>query len=340
MIVGTDDSLNNHVKLKVRYGKIVVCDTLVPDTNVTEMEQYVFVSRSRVMKSKWRVVVGNIMILLVVSLFVPNGIQAKQLKVVEKTKSMKVGQKKTFKASQTVKWKSLNKNLVITTKTKAKKITACAKKRGTGVLIAQKGKRKVTLKVNIKGNTQKKPVKIVQRETIWEEAMKSGRQVYIIDISDNKIKFATEKGGSFSKYLLLDEKIQILKKGESVGKDAFQIGQSVLLTFTNYEKKSGGRIDGCTCITIIEKYWDDVIRESKRSYIISIEGDIVALSVTKGGGKSKYFKLDDTITIMKDGKHVDKSALEVGQCVSVEYSYHEDSVGGRLWEVKSVKIIS
>lgn len=297
------------------------------------------------MKSKWIIITGCVLILMAVLFSMPKAAQAKQLKVVAQTKIMKVGQKKTIRANQTVKWKSLNKNLVITTKKQAKKIVVCAKKKGMGVIVAQKGKQKVTLKIRIKANEVKDseqtiPNKPEQTEKSWEDAMKDGGEVYILDISDDMVKFATAKGGSFSKYVTWDDAIQIVKAGENVGKDALQIGQCVILTYTDYEKEAGGQIKGCTSIQIIEKYWDDVIREDGRSYIISIEGDKVELSVTKGGSLDKYFKLDDTIQIIKEGKIVGKDALQVGQCVIVDYSSHEDAVGGRLWECKTVSIIS
>ncbi len=289
------------------------------------------------MKSKWKITIGCILLSMVTLYSMPKEAQAKQLKVVAQTKTMVVGQKKIIRANKTVKWKSLNKNIVITTKKQAKKIVVCAKKKGIGIIVAQKGKQKVILKVSIKANEVKE---LEQTEKSWEEVMKNGGEVYILDIVDDMVKFATAKGGSFRKYVILDDVIQIVKAGENVGRDSLQIGQCVILTYTGYEKEAGGQIKGCTSIQIIEKYWDDVIRKDNRVYIISIEGDTVGLSVTKDGSLAKYFKLDDTIQIIKDGKIVGRNALQVGQCVIVYYSYHEDSVGGRLWGCKTVTIIS
>lgn len=70
------------------------------------------------------------MILLGVVFMLANRAEAKQLKLESFPKKMEVGQKKTVKANQVVKWSSFNKNITIETKKKAKKVTICAKKRG------------------------------------------------------------------------------------------------------------------------------------------------------------------------------------------------------------------
>ena len=47
---------------------------------------------------------------------------------------------------------------------------------------------------------------------------------------------------------------------------------------------------------------------------------------------------------MEQAKHLKVVAqtkiMKVGQCVIVDYSSHEDAVGGRLWECKTVTTIS
>lgn len=105
------------------------------------------------------------MILFGVVFMLTNRAEAKQLKVETFPEKMEVGQKKTIKANQVVKWSSLNKKIIIETKKKAKKVTISAKKKGVGILVAQKGKKKVKVKIQIKekqvpqDNTEQKEVR-------------------------------------------------------------------------------------------------------------------------------------------------------------------------------------
>lgn len=294
------------------------------------------------MKTIIRKSIGDILILFTVVCMLSGSAEAKQLKVVSYPKTMQAGQRKTIKANQVVKWTSLNKNVVITTKKKAKKITICAKKKGTGVIVAQRGTKKIKLKIQVKAKPQNntKPADnkepqddTEQKEITWEEALKNGGEVYIIGITGDTVEFATTKEGSLSKYLELDDTIKIIKDGEAVSRDCLQIGQCVKIDYEYHEDIVGGKLCGCKSITIVEKYWDG------KGYIITISGDTVEFSVTKGGSLSMYLKLDDTIKIIKDGEAVSRDYLQVGQFVKVDYEYHEDIVGGRLWGCKSITII-
>lgn len=154
-------------------------------------------------------------------------------------------------ANQIVKWSSLNKNIVIETKKKAKKVTVCAKKKGIGTLIAQKGEKKVKVKIQIK--EKKVPQDNTdQKEVSWEDAMTCGGKVYIIAISGDKVEFSTTKEGNLSKYLMLDDAVEVIKDGQVVTKDSLQEGQCVKVEYESHEDMVGGRLWGCKSVTILE----------------------------------------------------------------------------------------
>ena len=190
------------------------------------------------------------MILLGVVFILANRAEAKQLKVESFPKKMEVGQKKTVKANQVVKWSSLNKNITIETKKKAKKVTICAKKKGIGTLVAQKGKKIVKVKIQI--NEKQVPQDSTeQKEISWEEAMKNGGEVYIIAISGATVEFSTTKDGELSKYMILDDTIEITKDGQVVSKDFLQEGQCVKVEYESHQDMVGGKLWGCKSITIL-----------------------------------------------------------------------------------------
>lgn len=188
------------------------------------------------------------MILFGVVFILTNRAEAKQLKVVSFPEKMEVGQKKTMKANQVVKWSSLNKNITIETKKKAKKVTICAKKEGVGILVAQKGKKKVKVKIQIK-EKQVPQDSTEQKEVTWEEVMRKG--VYIIAISGDRVEFSTTKDGELSKYMILDDTIEIIKNGQAVSKDFLREGQYVKVEYESHEDIVGGRLWGCKSITIL-----------------------------------------------------------------------------------------
>lgn len=190
------------------------------------------------------------MILLGVVFMLANRAEAKQLKLESFPKKMEVGQKKTVKANQVVKWSSLNKNITIETKKKAKKVTICAKKKGIGTLVAQKGKKIVKVKIQI--NEKQVPQDSTeQKEISWEEAMKNGGEVYIIAISGDTVEFSTTKDGELSKYMILDDTIEITKDGQVVSKDFLQEGQCVKVEYESHQDMVGGKLWGCKSITIL-----------------------------------------------------------------------------------------
>lgn len=190
------------------------------------------------------------MILLGVVFMLANRAEAKQLKLESFPKKMEVGQKKTVKANQVVKWSSLNKNITIETKKKAKKVTICAKKKGIGTLVAQKGKKIVKVKIQI--NEKQVPQDSTeQKEISWEEAMKNGGEVYIIAISGATVEFSTTKDGELSKYMILDDTIEITKDGQVVSKDFLQEGQCVKVEYESHQDMVGGKLWGCKSITIL-----------------------------------------------------------------------------------------
>lgn len=190
------------------------------------------------------------MILLGVVFILANRAEAKQLKLESFPKKMEVGQKKTVKANQVVKWSSFNKNITIETKKKAKKVTICAKKKGIGTLVAQKGKKIVKVKIQI--NEKQVPQDSTeQKEISWEEAMKNGGEVYIIAISGATVEFSTTKDGELSKYMILDDTIEITKDGQVVSKDFLQEGQCVKVEYESHQDMVGGKLWGCKSITIL-----------------------------------------------------------------------------------------
>ena len=189
-----------------------------------------------------------IMILLGVVFMMANRAEAKQLKVESFPDKMEVGQKKTIKANQVVKWSSLNKNITIETKKKAKKVTVCAKKKGVGTLVAQKGTKKVKVKIQIK-EKQASQDNTEQKEIMWEDVMHKG--VYIIAISGDTVEFSTTKNGELSKYMILDDTIEIIKDGQVVSKEFLQEGQYVKVEYESHQDMAGGRLYGCKSITIL-----------------------------------------------------------------------------------------
>ncbi len=192
-----------------------------------------------------------IVILFITICLLANNAEAKEIKVISFPKKMEVGQKKTIKANQVVKWSSLNRNIVIKTKKEAKKVTIIAKKKGVGVLVAKRGKEKVTLKIKIRQKAASQNT-TEQKEGSWEDAMRNGGKVYIIALSENIVKFATVKEGSFSKYLTLDDTIEIIKDGQTVSKESLQVGQCVKVDYEYHEDMVGGKLWGCKSITILE----------------------------------------------------------------------------------------
>lgn len=190
------------------------------------------------------------MVLFGVVFILTNRAEAKQLKVETFPEKMEVGQKKTIKANQVVKWSSLNKKIVIETKRKAKKVTISAKKKGVGILVAQKGKKKVKVKIQIK-EKQVPQDNTEQKEVSWEEAMKNGGEVYIIAISGDTVEFSTTKNGEISKYMVLDDTIEIIKNGQVVSKDFLQEGQRVKVEYESHDDMVGGKLWGCKSIIIL-----------------------------------------------------------------------------------------
>lgn len=178
-----------------------------------------------------------------------NCAEAKKLKVESFPGQMEVGQKKAIKANQVVQWSSLNKNITVETKKKARKVTICAKKKGAGILVAQKGKKKVKVKIQIK-EKQVPQDNTEQKEIMWEDVMQKG--VYIIAISGDRVEFATTKNGELSKYMILDDTIEIIKNGQVVSKDFLEEGQYVKVEYEGHQDAIGGLLWGCKTVAILE----------------------------------------------------------------------------------------
>ena len=193
-----------------------------------------------------------LVLVLVLSIAVPQHAEAKQVKVKAlKGNTMRVGQTKTIKANQVVTWRSLNKKLTITSKKKAKKVTIRAKKKGTGILEAKRGKATARIRIKIK----KKLAELINTKSDDDNLDYVPRKeaFYIIEIIEDMVKLATKKDGMFIAYVRIEDNTKIMKDSQIISKADLQVGQCVVVTFKNNEDMIGGRLCDCTAITIIEE---------------------------------------------------------------------------------------
>lgn len=255
---------------------------------------------------------------LILSMAVPQHAEAKQIQVKAlKGNSMRVGQIKTIKANQVVTWRSLNKKLTITTKKKAKKITVRAKKKGIGILEAKKGKTTARIRINIKK-------KFIKPEDVFR-----GGLFYILEISDDIVELAIEKGGIFMNYVRLDDTIKITKDLEVVSKADLQVGQSVLIQYETHQDMVGGMLCEVESITILEE----------RYYITEISEKEIKLSITTDGSFFAYVSLGEDLKILSGEQIISKNELQVGQYVELTLKRVQNSVGGRGLDCTAITII-
>ena len=259
-----------------------------------------------------------LVLVLVLSIAVPQHAEAKQVKVKAlKGNTMRVGQTKTIKANQVVTWRSLNKKLTITSKKKAKKVSIRGKKKGTGILEAKRGKATARIRIKVKK-------KITKQEDVFKGAL-----FYVLEVSENKVKLAIEKGGIFMNYVRLDDTIKIMEGSTVVSENALQVGQCVVIEYKMHQDMVGGMLCEVESTIIVEEKY----------YITEISEKEIKLSLTKDGSYFAYVSLGEDLKILRDEQIVSKNELQVGQYVELALKRNQDAVGGRGLDCTDITII-